>query len=52
MKDKNIDGTRGKIEPELWRRMRISAFTQGKTISQWLSEAIELKLKGELKHEK
>jgi len=35
------------IEPELWLKVKISAMKQGKYVYQWLSEAIEQKLKSE-----
>lgn len=48
MNDKKIDSYRKAINPELWRDMKISALKQEKLISQWLAEAIELKLRSEL----
>jgi predicted HicB family RNase H-like nuclease len=49
MKDKNLDANRHRINPDLWRKMRISALSQGKLIFQWLEEAIKMKLNAEAK---
>jgi hypothetical protein len=47
MEDKKIDSYRREINPELWKKLKISALTQNKLISQWLSEAIKLKLEND-----
>ncbi len=40
------------VNPELWLQARAESIKQGKTIGQWLSEAIELKLTKNGKHKK
>jgi hypothetical protein len=49
MKDKNLDFYRGKIKPDLWRRMKAFCIMNGIKIHQFLDSAIEIKLNMENK---
>lgn len=33
------------IDPEIWYKVKVKALAQHKTVTQWITEAIELKLK-------
>jgi hypothetical protein len=44
MEDKNLDANRGKISPDLWRRMKAYCILKGIKISDFLESAIKIKL--------
>ncbi len=49
--DANVDAAKNKINPSLWKAMKISAMGKNQKIHEWLSDAIREKLLQERKNE-